>query len=106
MATAQKQVVIANKLGVHCRPAIQIVNLARQFKSAIRLRSPMVVTVAGAPLCDPAKFTEEADASSMFQLLCLSLAGGVPVQVCADGDDAEEAVNAIADLITSGFGEE
>jgi phosphocarrier protein len=84
-----RDVEIINPLGLHARPAAQLVKLASQFASE--------VTVArdGMPV----------NAKSIMGVMMLAAEQGCTVQVAADGPDAEAAVEAIAGLVARGFGE-
>lgn len=86
----RKEVEIKNKLGLHARPASLLVKLAGKFESEIQL----------------AKDDTEINAKSILGVMMLAAGPGQSITISADGPDAEEAVDAIASLIESGFGEE
>src|SRR4051812_36293303 len=93
MATASKDIVVSNKLGLHARPAMQFVDLANQFKSDIKV----------------VKFGEEpgeADGKSVMQMIILAATEGTPMRIDADGEDADQAVIKLAELFETKFGEE
>ena len=85
----ERELVIRNKEGLHFRPIMKLVDLAQQFTAR--------VTVQAAE--------RSADGRSPLELLMLVATQGTKIRVCADGDDAESALQALADLIDSGFGE-
>ena len=89
MAHAEREVQIRNKLGMHARAAVKFVQTANTFKSD--------VTVV--------KDGQEANGKSIMGLLTLVAAHGVVMSVVCEGDDAEPAVTALAELVDSGFGE-
>lgn len=90
MATkCSAEVTIINQLGLHARPATKLAQLCQQFTSHIELR-----------LQD-----RTADASSVLALLMLASGKGKSVEVIAEGDDAEAALQAVITLIASGFEE-
>ena len=89
MAHAEREVQVKNKLGMHARAAVKFVQAANGFKSD--------VTVV--------KDDQEANGKSIMGLLTLVAAHGVTMTVVCDGDDAEAAVAALAELVASGFGE-
>ena len=93
MPTASREVVIANKLGLHARPAMQFVDLANQFQSNIHVRS-----LGPEPM--------DADGKSVMQMIILAATEGTTLTIEADGDDAEKAVQDLVDLFNSKFGEE
>ncbi|MEW6710643.1 MAG: HPr family phosphocarrier protein [Candidatus Riflebacteria bacterium] len=86
----RKEVEIKNKLGLHARPASLLVKLAGKFESEIQL----------------AKDDTEINAKSILGVMMLAAGPGQSITITADGPDADEAVDAIASLIDSGFGEE
>lgn len=87
----EKRVQIINPLGLHARAAGQLVRLAGNFRSTITVkRTDQQLT---------------ADARSIFGLLGLGASSGVFIDVAAEGDDAEAAVAAVADIVSRGFGE-
>lgn len=93
MPKASKDVVICNKLGLHARPAMQFVDIANQFKSNVTVRK------GGDEPCD-------ADGKSVMQMIILAAVEGTPMKIEAEGEDAEQAVKKLAELIEGKFGEE
>jgi phosphocarrier protein len=93
MPTASRDIVVSNSLGLHARPAMQFVDLANQFQSRI------TVTRTGP---EPA----EADGKSVMQMIILAATEGTPLRIAADGPDAEQAVEKLAELFEKKFGEE
>jgi phosphotransferase system HPr (HPr) family protein len=82
---------IINPLGLHARAAAQLVRLAAQFKSKIKLtRTDNQVT---------------ADAKSILSVLTLAAARGTELKLNVDGLDEQEAMNAIEQMVVNGFGE-
>lgn len=81
---------ILNKLGIHARPAAQFVKTANRFQSEIRVE----------------KDGEEVDGKSIMGLMMLAAGHGSVIIVTADGEDAEAALSAIADLIARKFEED
>jgi phosphotransferase system HPr (HPr) family protein len=80
-------IVIKNAQGLHARPADMFARLARQFQSRIEL----------------VREGRRALASSIMDLLTLGAAQGTELMLEAEGVDAEEAVEALAKLVESGF---
>ncbi len=87
---AERRVTILNTLGLHVRPSAEFARAAARFKSR--------VTVL--------KDGQAADAKSSIDLLTLAAVAGTELTLRAEGEDAQEAVNALAALIESRFGEE
>jgi phosphocarrier protein HPr len=93
MPTAAKEVTICNTLGLHARPAMQFVDLSNQFSSRIS------VFRQGDAAC-------EVDGKSVMQMITLEASAGTRLRICADGDDAETAVQQLAELVENKFGED
>ena len=89
MAHAEREVRIRNKLGMHARAAVKFVQISNTFKSEVKV----------------VKDDQEANGKSIMGLLTLVAAHGVTMTVICDGDDAEAAVSALAELVGTGFGE-
>ena len=85
----ERVVTIANRNGLHARPAAEIVKLAAKFKSDIRL----------------AREDLEVNGKSIMGVMMLAAEFGAALNVRADGPDAKEAVDALTMLISNRFGE-
>jgi phosphocarrier protein NPr len=83
-------VTIVNPLGLHARAATKLAQLCQQFQARIEL----------------VQEDKSADASSVLALLMLASSKGKTLQVCTEGDDAEQALSAVVDLIKNGFDEQ
>ncbi|MBN2586717.1 MAG: HPr family phosphocarrier protein [Candidatus Fermentibacteraceae bacterium] len=81
---------VVNKLGIHARPAAQIVKTASLFDSIVNL------TVEGITV----------NAKSIMGVMTLAACRGSVIQVEAEGEDEDAAVLSIIELIGNGFGEE
>lgn len=86
----EREVRIINKLGLHARPAALLVQKASQFESEIKLKRENI----------------EVNAKSIMGVMMLAAEMGSVITVTADGPDEEEAVEAMAQVIQSRFGEE
>jgi phosphocarrier protein NPr/phosphocarrier protein len=75
-------VTVLNAQGLHARPADMVARLARRYRSQIEI----------------VKGNERVDAKSVLGLLTLGAYQGVQLTLCAQGDDAEEALDALVDL--------
>ncbi len=84
---SSRKVRIANDLGVHLRAAGVLVQLASQFESEIWIER------AG----------RRANAKSIMSVLSLAASQGTEIRISAEGADAQEAVDAVADLVERGF---
>lgn len=90
MAAATANVVIQNRLGLHARPAMSLVDTASGFTSDIRIE----------------KAGQSVDGKSIMQLMMLAATQGTELKVTANGPDADQAIHAIRDLIDRKFDEE
>ena len=81
---------IVNQLGLHARPAAEFVKIANRFRSHI------VVT----------KDELEVNGKSIMGMMMLAAECGSALLIRADGDDAQEAVDALLALVARGFGED
>jgi phosphocarrier protein HPr len=88
----KKQILVKNPSGLHARPGSDFVNLAKQFESTIKIHR----------IDKPEKV---ANAKSIVFVLSLGIKKDMTVEIEATGNDEEKAVNALIDLIDSGFGE-
>lgn len=88
-STTSREFTVGNKLGIHARPAAQFVKTASKFSCDIRVE----------------KDGEEVDGKSIMGLMMLAAGHGSVLQISAEGDDAEQALDALADLITRNFEE-
>lgn len=82
--------VITNKLGLHARAAAKLTQLASQYKSDIYI----------------ARGEQKVNAKSIMGVMMLAAGLGVQVTIEAQGDDADEALQAIQELFENKFGEE
>ncbi len=85
----ERTVEIVNKNGLHARPAAEIVKLSSKFRSEI--------TIVRDDL--------EVNGKSIMGVMMLAAEFGSNILVRANGDDAEQALNAIANLVAAKFGE-
>jgi phosphocarrier protein len=85
-----RDVVVSNELGLHARAAARFVGLATQFASRIRI----------------GRGSRMMDGKSIMGILLLTAARGTMLTITADGPDEVSAIDALAALVESGFGEE
>ena len=85
-----KQAKIINKLGLHARAAAKLVTLASSFKSDIQLG------LNG----------KQINGKSIMGVMMLAAAQGFTVDLTVSGEDEEQAIEALLELINSRFGEE
>ncbi|TVR11267.1 MAG: HPr family phosphocarrier protein [Planctomycetota bacterium] len=89
MPRIERTVTISNKMGLHARPSTKISEVANQYSCDVQLTKEGLTV----------------DAKSVLELLMLAAECGSQVIIAADGEQAEEAVVAISELIESKFGE-
>lgn len=80
---------INNSVGLHARPATFFVQKANSFKSSIWIE----------------KEDCRVNAKSLLGVLSLGIAKGTSVTLIADGVDEASAIDGLAELIDSEFGE-
>ncbi len=88
--TLSRSIKIVNKRGLHARASARFVETAASFDAAIQVEKDGL-TVGG---------------TSIMGLMMLAASPGCSIDVHATGHDAEEALDALERLISSGFGEE
>lgn len=75
--------------GLHHQTAARFIQTANRFTSVVRV-------VYG---------DNNVNAKSLLGVLSLGIVGGVTIRIIADGSDEQEAVDALVDLVNSGFSE-
>ncbi|MCA1717231.1 MAG: HPr family phosphocarrier protein [Actinobacteria bacterium] len=80
----EREATVGPEAGLHARPAAQFVKTAKGFTSEI-------VVIKG---------EREANAKSSLKIMTLGAKKGDEIKIRAEGDDAEEAVEALAELIS------
>jgi phosphocarrier protein HPr len=81
---------IVNRLGLHARPAAEFVKIANRFTAHILVRKDEL----------------EVNGKSIMGMMMLAAECGSALLIRADGDDAQEAVDALLALVARGFGED
>ena len=82
---------IVNPQGLHARPVMKFVDIAASYQSDIRV--------------DKGEGTEQVDGKSPMHMMLLAAPMGTSLRITASGDDSERALQALSDLVCSGFGE-
>jgi phosphocarrier protein len=83
-----QQVEVINDVGLHATPLAQFVTKARSFaETTIRVRQG----------------EREADGKSLIGLLTLEALKGTTVEISTEGAQAEEALDALVEMVASGF---
>jgi phosphocarrier protein len=89
VARLEQTFTIVNMLGLHARPASQLVQIANRHQCEVHI----------------VKDGTSVNAKSIMGVLTLAAARGSRLTVTCEGDDAESAMAAMGKLITAGFGE-
>jgi phosphocarrier protein len=84
-----RDVTIKNELGLHARSAAQIAKLVKNAKASVWLK----------------KDDETVDASSIVDILTLACEKGSTLTIVIEDSTDIDILNAVADLVDSGFGE-
>ncbi len=79
------EVTVNNQVGLHARPATFFIQKANEFKSSIWVE----------------KDERRVNAKSLLGVLSLGIVKNSAITIVADGTDEEEAVDALAKLISS-----
>ena len=83
---------VCNASGLHARPAAIFVRAATGFRSRLRVRN----LLTGAPA---------VDAKSILGVLGLGVGCSGRIEVTAEGEDEQEALATLQDLVANGLGE-
>lgn len=86
---ASARVTIVNRKGLHARASAKLAKLAATYDAKIFVRHE----------------GEAADACSIMDLLMLVAHVGCEIEITATGSQAGEAVAALVNLVSDGFGE-
>ena len=81
---------IVNKKGLHARASAKFVQTVERFDAQVRVT----------------RGNETVGGTSIMGLMMLGAATGATITVEATGNEAAAAIDALADLVGSGFGEE
>lgn len=82
-----KDVMVQNQVGLHARPATFFIQKANEFKSSIWIE----------------KEERRVNAKSLLGILSLGIVGGTSIRIIADGVDEQQSVEALVELVESGF---
>jgi len=83
----QVTLVVHHEVGLHARPAAVFVKTAKGFVSDISV----------------AKEDREVNAKSILSILTLGVNQGAEITIKAEGEDEQEAVRALQELVVSNF---
>ncbi|MFB6098513.1 MAG: HPr family phosphocarrier protein [Salinibacter sp.] len=86
----EREVTIRNRAGLHTRPASMLVKTASQFDSEVYLR----------------RDNYEINGKSVIGVMTLAAEQGATLTLVVEGEDEDEAAEALTELFEEGFGEE
>ena len=85
----QQEVVIINKLGLHARASAKLTQLASSFKCEVML----------------SRNNRRVNAKSIMGVMMLAASKGTTIVIETNGEDENEAMRALLELINDCFGE-
>lgn len=88
--TAQRELVVTNKQGIHARPAAAFVRAANRFSSNVMVE----------------KDGEQINGKSIMGLLMLAAGPGSKLLITCEGDDCHQALDEIDALVKRKFDED
>jgi phosphocarrier protein len=86
----RREVQIVNRLGLHARAAARFVHAANRFRSRVEV----------------SRSGRSMDGKSILGILLLAASQGTAIEVTAEGEDEDQAMDALEALVGGGFGEE
>lgn len=86
----EREVVIKNRAGIHARPAALIVQTANRYNSQISFENG----------------TDRVNGKSVMGIITLGAGYNTKLKIIAEGEDEEEAAEALATLFDNRFEEE
>ena len=87
---ARRTVDIVNKRGLHARASAKFVKLATDFDAEVRV----------------SRDGQTVDARSIMGLMMLAAGPGCCIEIEAEGPEAQQAIDALADLVSRRFDED
>jgi phosphocarrier protein len=85
----RRTIKIINKLGLHARAAAKLVATASEYRSTVQI----------------SRKGRQVDAKSIMPVMMVAASKGVEVELIAEGEDENEAIEALTALIEDYFGE-
>jgi len=90
LSVLEREIEITNKLGLHARAAAKLVKVAGGFTSSIEIE----------------KLDQRVNAKSIMSVMMLAASRGNTVKLFIEGDDQDNAMASIIELIENKFGED
>ena len=89
MAVVERDARIVNPLGMHVRPGAEFVKVANRFKSSVEIHKDGAVV----------------NGKSILGMMTLAAECGSTIRIKTEGQDAEQAMAALLELVAAGFHE-
>ena len=89
VSALKKKVIIPNRAGLHARPISRFVEIASKYRSQLQV------------VCNG----QTVDGKSIIQLMTLAAGCGTEIELVSEGDDAEQLLDSLCELVSSGFDE-
>jgi phosphocarrier protein len=89
MAVIERDARIVNPLGMHVRPGAEFVKVANKFKSIVEIHKDGAVV----------------NGKSILGMMTLAAECGSSIHIKTEGEDAEQAMAALCDLVAAGYTE-
>lgn len=86
----EREIKITNKLGLHARAAAKLVKVAGAFTSSIEIE----------------KLDQRVNAKSIMSVMMLAASRGNTIKLFIEGEDQENAMTSVVELIENKFGED
>lgn len=86
----RNKITIINKLGLHARASMKLMNLASRYQSKVNIEY----------------HNQNVDAKDILEIMVLAASQGAEIDIITDGPDETEAMEKIAELINDRFGED
>ena len=89
MAVVERDARIVNPLGMHVRPGAEFVKVANRFSSSVEIHKDGAVV----------------NGKSILGMMTLAAECGSTIRIKTAGEDAEQAMTALLELVAAGFHE-
>ncbi len=86
----ERSILLQNRFGMHARPAAEFVKLANRFRADLWVK----------------KDDLEVNGKSIMGVMMLAAECGSQITIRAEGEDAQQALSELSELVHRGFGEE
>jgi phosphocarrier protein len=87
---AQATLKIVNKAGLHARASTRFVQAANKFRCNVNVR----------------KDGQDVNGKSIMGVLLLVASQGSDITISCDGEDAQQCLTSLSELVQAGFGED